>query len=338
MALARWSCLRIIQEFAKRTGLPRPTSLNAAEIAANPVFQDMIDIVDDVVQQLMIRICPEEVITTSLIKTNAATLMTNLTFTNGSSTVLGNLFVPAHVGRKIRNTQYNCTFTILSRDAVSATLNDTYYGPTDSADAQAYVFNDVINLPADFYKPVMPPGRFITTRFVDMVPPPVFQASKFNAGGNSTITTGEPKIVTLVAGGTGYDRALQYGPIDTVAYNLEIQYYKRITTFREVLAVTPTAADTTYSLIPAEHQGIIIDAAIREYYAFQAEDERYKFADAHMREKLSMMGEDGGLRTGFSLRPHINKSRRRLFTGHSNFQRLCAKYDLGDWFDILGDD
>jgi hypothetical protein len=101
----------------------------------------------------------------------------------------------------------------------------------------------------------------------------------------------------------------------------------------QLRAGSPVAATALYTPIPADKQSIIIDAVIREFYAYQNQDPRFKTANMDMREKMLIMNSQDSSRGMARFIPTKTKSGRRLHERESSIQRLANKYDLKDYWD-----
>lgn len=344
MAEMRWSLLEIAQRVSRKMGLPRPISLSAAERATDRTFDDMVDTIDEVVSNLMIRMWPEEIIKDALIMTEASRVLTGFNTAKGSASFTAPLNAPFLVtdagngtttlGRKIITNSYDYPYLIItSATTIGVTLENAYGGETVSSEGETgHMFQDAYLLPDDFARPVTDLSKFINNGVVSLVSPEVFESRRRSR--SVRYSAGTPTCATLIVDSILGKRCLCIDPIPDNIYPLKIKYYRALTSMGSQLrAGSPTAATALFTPIPADKQSIIIDAVIREFYAYQNQDPRFQTADMDMREKMLIMNSQDGTRGMARFVPTKSKSGRRLHSGGTSIQQLANKYDLKDYWD-----
>ena len=339
MANTRWSFLEIAKRICSKIGQARPTALDAAEVASNEFYQDLVDVLNMTIEGLVTRMWPEEVITRDRIATIApdafTATITNLAsaLTAGDATFRNESF--GEVWFTVHGVPYGVTYT----NTTTAVTEDVFQGATLSGATadNAYYYLKAYALPTDFHRPMGPPGRFNSTLNMQLVSPEIFTRRQFGhdpLAGVNAYHTGRPQICTIINTSAGA-KYLALKPIPDDVYEIDINYYQTIDEFDPA---TDTAS-AWYTLLPPEHQAIIIPAVIRELFAYQLSDERFIQADQQMREMLGLMSEGKDDSRGFYRIAPVNyKGRRRLFgvgSGDSRVRRLASKYDLGDAFDWI---
>lgn len=319
MAEMRWSLLEIVDRLTRKMNIPRPVSLNAAELVSQPIFEDLIDTIDEVIQDLMLRMWPEEIKATQRILTVARRNLTGVTATLSSASIAANVtygFASTDVGTTFPNKRVyiNGLDRLISlatyASAISATLAETW--PIASiTGGTGYVCQDTFRLNDDFSRPMTPLDQFITNSKVSYVSPQVFVEQHRNKG---SIEFGEPKICTITMDEDG-SRCICFNPVPDEVYVFDLNYYKVASTFAVRLTAAPTTANALYCSIPADQQSIIIAAVLREIYGYQQQDPRFQVADSDMREKLGLLAPSNEGRGVLRLAPRMHRSARRLFNG-----------------------
>lgn len=340
MATEQWSLLEIVQRVCRKMGLPRPISLSTVERSTDRTFDDVIDTVDEVVSNLIIRMWPEEVIKDSIILTEAPRTLTTLNVTNGSTAVShstsifnsgddGATGIPA---RKFITNTYDFPYTIATyTSGLVIALSSAYGGATiNDSTGEGHIFQDLYPLPDDFSRPVTDLSKFINNGEVSFVSPEVLESRRRSRGSRYFI--GTPDIATIVTDATGL-RFLCVDPIPDAIYPLMMKYFRILTPMGKPLRAGTTTAAALYTPIPADKQSIIIDATIREFYAYQNQDPRFQTADMDMREKLLLMNSQDNTRGMIRFMPTKSKGSRRLHGSGRSIQQLANKYDLKDWWD-----
>lgn len=338
MANTRWSFLEIAKRVCSKIGQPRPTALNAAEVANNEFYQDLVDVINMTVENLILRMWPEAVLKRDRIATIAPVSFI-ATINNAASalTADASTFRNLKFGEVWFNTHgvpYGITYTSVTE----AVTDDPFQGTTLSGDTEdnAYYYLKAYALPTDFNRPVSPPHRFSTTLNMSLVSPEVFENKKYSLDVQSSENawhTGAPQLCTIIYDSAGA-KYLAIKPIPDGVYEIEINYYQTIDEFDP----TSDTASSFYTLIPPENQAIIVPAVIRELFMYQLSDERFINADNQMREMLGLMSEGKDDSKGFfRITPTVVRSGRRLFSSGSvsRIRRLSAKYDMGDSFDWI---
>jgi hypothetical protein len=325
-------------------GLPRPISLSAAERATDRTFDDMVDTIDEVVSNLMIRMWPEEIIKDALIMTEAPRVLTGFSTANNSPSFTALVSPPflttdagngtTTLGRKIITNSYDYPYLIItSSSPAGITIENAYGGETVGLQGETgNIFQDTYLLPDDFARPVTDMSKFINNGVVSLVSPETFESRKRNR--STRYYVGAPSCATLIVDSILGKRCLCIDPIPDNIYPLKIKYYRALISMGSQLrATSPVAATALFTPIPADKQSIIIDAAIREFYAYQNQDPRFQTADMDMREKMLIMNSQDGTRGALRFVPTKSKSGRHLHSSGTSIQRLANKYDLKDYWD-----
>lgn len=339
MAEMRWSLLEIVDRLARKMNLARPVNLYATELAQYPVYVDLIDTIDEVVQDLMIRMWPEEIKATQRILTVAQRAISTVGVTLGSASITASAsagFASTDVSatgpnKKVWISGLEKLITISAySSATAATLAETWPITSQTA-GTGYVVQDAFKLNDDFSRPMTPLSQFIAGSKVSYVPPTIFDDRRRS---RAAISFGEPTICTITMDEDGA-RNIVFDPVPDQAYVYELNYYKVIPTFKTRLTAAPTTANALYSPIPADQQSIILYSVLREVYSYQNQDPRAQLADADMRERLSLNASSAEMRGGMQVTPVVNRSSKRLFGGGLTLQQLANKYDLGDTWDKM---
>lgn len=343
MATNKWSFLTFIKRICLAIGYNQPTALDASELASYPYYLDLIDITNDMIQEAMVRLLPEEIIKTHVFPTYTARAVENLTVTNGSATVTAsdNQFVSSDVSATLPNRKlwvngHNRVYQISTYTSEQEiTIEDEYQGDTDT-EATGYIFQDTYEMPDDYARMVENPGDFVTPWLLDVIPPGEFHKRRFSTGclmNVATLTRDNPLIATFYHEEDSDQICLLIWPATNAVYEIAVPYYKQVTAF---IAGTDNA--TTFKTdIPAQYQSLIVDMVVKQLYMYQQQDQRFQIADANMREKIGIIAANADKTKGdFKLFPDISqKGRRRMFGKRRSVKSLAGLYDLGDFFDRM---
>jgi len=343
VATSNWTLLKIIDRICMKTGQPRPQSdLSVAEITAQPLYQDLIDLTNDVVQELVIRMWPEEAITRAIIQTEAPRSHDDeFSVTEAATTVTAATaatFLDAddeEPKNKLWMNGMNRWYIIDAfTSGTEAEIDENAVETLATVDGT--IFQDRYALPSDYDRPVTDPGKFVNPRQITLVSNSEFQTRRFTSGNRlsvASLSTGGPTIATVTIDGGG-SPCLELAVAPDDVYNIEILYYRRVA---EIVVDAENAANAQYyKFIPPSHQSIILDAVIRELYMYQNQDPRFQIADANMRDKMAFMESAvDGAKEQTRMIPQVRGSARRLFGNRRSIKSLTSKYDLGDEFDRI---
>lgn len=340
MALSRWSFLELVQRSCKRLNAPRPSSLGAAELARNDLFTDLIDVHNDVIQQLMLRLWPDElygedVIRSRMVESGTATLV------NDSATVI----IP-----KASLTQYADSFDtttqlIMSVDSAegvyelsspteanpttwTATMDRTWTGET-IIDTPIKVGSRVATLPSDFHRMRSGVSSVTDGNQIPIINSAQFEGLKLSDSSMDVrnLSPGIPRYARILR--SEENRYLALYPSPDGVKDIYIPYFKQIVAF----SAGVDTASTFYVPIPPQHQHIIVEAVVVQVLSGQLSTEeqnaRYTMAMRKLNQSIAdITAEPNAARDDTRMEPVTYRGRRRMW---ADTRLSSARRSDDDW-------
>lgn len=338
MAATRWSLLELVQRTCAKLNAPKPSSLSASALADSAFHDDLVDALHDAAHRLMLRLNPEELFETVVLRTtpvsdiDATVIANNDAVTwDGTGTDSVNAASWAFPILCMQDTEgiYELS-SISGTTTMSATMDRTWTG--DSGTEDAYVGTREIALPADFKQIRERLYNVTDQQRVDVITLNQLEEMRRTHPNVDVISLspGTVRYVTVTRDGDGNAYLMCY-PVPEDAQDIRIPYIKML----DVYDASTDDATSWYFPIPPHHQNILIDSVVVEVLGHQLADgqENRAYYDAMKRLSQSIAdidGESDASRNQSRVEPVTYRGGRRLFANGRYAKTLPIDFDRDD--------